>query len=50
MLIIDDFSSSGSSHEMILHMISKADATAVGVGVLLGKECEASIVSFPGYG
>ena len=49
-LIVDDFLSSGSSQEALLHIISKAGAKAVGVAVLLEKEYEAGRVSLSGFG
>ena len=50
MLIVDDFLSSGSGQEVLLHIISKAGAKAVGMAMLLEKEHEAVRVSLSGSG
>mmetsp|Transcript_3584 Transcript_3584/g.10491 ORF Transcript_3584/g.10491 Transcript_3584/m.10491 type:complete len:129 (+) Transcript_3584:1489-1875(+) len=48
-LVVDDFLSSGSSQEALLRIISEADATAVGVGVLLEKVYESGRQSLSGF-
>lgn len=48
-LVVDDFLSSGASQEALLRIISDADATAVGVGVLLEKVYESGRQSLSGF-
>ena len=48
-LIIDDFLSSGSSQEALLRIISQANATPVGVGVLLEKVYESGRQFLSGF-
>mmetsp|Transcript_17687 Transcript_17687/g.27293 ORF Transcript_17687/g.27293 Transcript_17687/m.27293 type:complete len:716 (+) Transcript_17687:204-2351(+) len=48
-LVVDDFLSSGASQEALLRIISDADATAVGVGVLLEKVYDSGRQSLSGY-
>lgn len=48
-LVIDDFLSSGASQEALLRIISDAEATAVGVGVLLEKSYESGRQSLSGF-
>jgi len=48
-LIIDDFLSSGASQEALLRIVSEAEATAVGIGVLLEKSYESGRQSLSGF-
>ena len=48
-LIVDDFLSSGASQAALLRIVSDADATAVGVGVLLEKVYESGRQSLSGF-
>jgi xanthine phosphoribosyltransferase len=48
-LVVDDFLSSGASQEALLRIISEAEATAVGIGVLLEKSYESGRQSLSGF-
>jgi xanthine phosphoribosyltransferase len=48
-LIVDDFLSSGASQEALLRIVSQADATAVGIGVLLEKVYDSGRQSLSGF-
>ncbi len=48
-LIVDDFLSSGASQEALLRILSEANATPVGIGVLLEKAYESGRQSLSGF-
>ena len=48
-LVVDDFLSSGAAQEALLRIISEAEATAVGVGVLLEKVYDSGRQSLSGF-
>lgn len=48
-LVVDDFLSSGAAQEALLTIISDADATAVGIGVLLEKAYKCGRQSLSGF-
>lgn len=48
-LVVDDFLSSGASQEALLRIVSEAESTAVGVGVLLEKSYESGRQSLSGF-
>ena len=48
-LVVDDFLSSGASQEALLRIVKEAEATAVGVGVLLEKVYESGRQSLSGF-
>jgi xanthine phosphoribosyltransferase len=48
-LVVDDFLSSGASQEALLRIVNEAEATAVGVGVLLEKVFDSGRQSLSGF-
>lgn len=48
-LVVDDFLSSGASQEALLRIVNEAEATAVGVGVLLEKVYDSGRQSLSGF-
>ena len=49
-LLVDDFLSSGAAQEALMRIVGQAEATPVGVAVLLEKQYEAGRMFLSGYG